>query len=149
MVQLVDDNLPEAKEKKSDVKEKIFEMEDVDPDAFVAKMQAQEAAGKKIEKNEDGSYNIPKFELNYILKVKRKHILFKNIKFKNESDATSEEVTNNASYFMPTFLLRKGIRVTWDKAKAELAGKCYDPEYESFITDEQIVKNFELQSESN
>lgn len=33
MVELKDDNTPDAKVKKSDIKEKLFEMEDVDPDA--------------------------------------------------------------------------------------------------------------------
>lgn len=96
MVELADDNAPESKIKKSDVKEKIFEMEDVDPDAFVAKMQALEADKKPVQKNKDGSYAIPKFELNQILKIKRKHVIFKNIKFKNLGDPNAEEITNNA-----------------------------------------------------
>jgi len=64
MVELVDDNGSDSKEKQSDVTEKIFEMEDIDPDLFAKKTAQLEAQGKKVDKNEDGSFLIPKFELN-------------------------------------------------------------------------------------
>lgn len=83
------------------------------------------------------------------MKIKRKQVQFKNIKCKDLNDPSAEEITNNAEFFMPTFLMRKGIRVTWDKEKSELVGTCYDIEYESQVNDEQIVKNFELQNKSN
>jgi len=55
MVELKDDNPADSKVKQSDVNEKVFEMEDVDPDAFIAKMKSLEAAGKPVQKNADGS----------------------------------------------------------------------------------------------
>jgi len=55
MVELVDDNPPDAKQKQTDVLQKVFAMEDVDPDLFAKKMQQLEAAGKHVDKNTDGS----------------------------------------------------------------------------------------------
>jgi len=64
MVELLDDNSPDSSTKQTDVAEKEFEMEDIDPDLFAKKMAQLEAQGKTVDKNEDGSYTIPKFELN-------------------------------------------------------------------------------------
>lgn len=70
-------------------------VEDVDPDSYLAKAQALEAAKKEVPKNEDGTYKVPKFELNYAIKIKRKHVIFKNMRFKNLNDSNAEEITNN------------------------------------------------------
>jgi len=42
------------------------------------------------------------------------------MRFKNLNDSTSEEIQNDAEYFMPTFLMRKGIRVNFNKETKEL-----------------------------
>jgi len=133
-----------------DVSEKVFEMEDVDPDDFQTKAKILEAEqGKVFEKNADGTFKVPKFELNLILKVKRKHLIFEGVKFKDLDTAGAEEIENDIDYFLPQFMLRKGIRVFWDKATAQLESACYDAETKGFLDDEHIVKNFKLTSKSN
>ena len=52
MLELVDDNSSDFKEKQSGVTEKIFEMEYIDLDLIAKKMAQLEAQGKKVDKNE-------------------------------------------------------------------------------------------------
>jgi hypothetical protein len=82
-VMVQNDNLSGGKDLISDIKEKVFQMEDVDPDTFVSMAKVLEAEGKVFEKNADGSFKVPKFELNLILKIKRKHLKFEKTKFKD------------------------------------------------------------------
>jgi len=44
------------------------------------------------------------------MKVKRKHLLFDDLVFKDENDPAAPEIKNTAEYYMPEILLKKGIR---------------------------------------
>jgi len=65
-------------------------MEDIDTDIFTAKMKALEAEGKPVEKDTDGNTRVPKFELNLILKVKRKHLEMKGTLFTDKFDLAAQ-----------------------------------------------------------
>lgn len=95
-IDLKNDNDPGAKELVSDIKEKVFEMEDVDPDAFVSAAKSLEAEGVVFKKDSNGNIIPPKFELNLILKIKRKHLLMHEVKLvdKFNPDAAGEELIN-------------------------------------------------------
>lgn len=58
-------------------------------------MQEHEAAGKPVEKDAEGNQKIPKFELNLVLKIKRKHLEMKETKFQDklDSSAPGDEMT--------------------------------------------------------
>lgn len=97
-IDLKNDNEEGAKVLISDIKEKSFEMEDIDPDMFVSAAKSLEAEGIVFKKDADGNIIAPKFELNLILKIKRKHLLMPEIKLvdKFNPDAASEEMINKA-----------------------------------------------------
>lgn len=96
-VELKNDNELGAKELKSDIKDKSFEMEDIDPDSFIQGAKEMEINGNVFKKDSQGNIIVPKFELNLVLKIKRKHLLMKEIKLvdKFNPDAPSEEMINN------------------------------------------------------
>lgn len=95
MVNLNNENSENSKTLVSDVKEKVFDMMDIDPEGYVIKMQQHEALGKPVEKDAEGNFKIPKFELNLVLKIKRKHLEMKDTKFQDklDSSAPGEEMT--------------------------------------------------------
>lgn len=96
-IDLKNDNSEGAQVLISDIKEKSFEMEDIDPDMFVSAAKSLEAEGIVFKKDADGNIIAPKFEVNLILKIKRKHLLMPEVKLidKFDPDAASEEMVNN------------------------------------------------------
>lgn len=50
---------------------------------------------------------------------------------------------------MPQFMLKKGIRVYFDKQNNKIESECYAPTAKTFITDEHIKQNFKIQADSN
>lgn len=58
--------------------------------------KALEAEGQVFKKDADGNFIVPIFELNLTLKIKRKHLLFEEVKFKDlfDPDAPGEEMIN-------------------------------------------------------
>ena len=57
-------------------------------------MKEHEAAGKIVDKDSQGNYKVPKFELNLVLTIKRKHLIMNETKMQDKLDvnAVADEV---------------------------------------------------------
>lgn len=65
------------------------------------------------------------------MKIKRKHLVFDDLVFKDENDQAAPEIKNTAEYYMPEIILKKGVRGFWDKTEKKLLSKCYKTELET------------------